>query len=594
MKKELNRREVLAGTTALIGSASAGATHAQTNAADLVLLNGRITTMDPAHPETTALAARDGVFVAVGSDDEMRDLIGPFTQVIDARGQRVIPGLNDSHTHAIRGAVNYNLEVRWDGVDSLEEALHLLREQAERTPTGQFIRVAGGFSEFQFKEKRLPTVAELDVVSPDHPVLIHHLYKLTLLNTKAVEWYGYDKPGHPEYPGGIIEKDAGGNATGRLLAAPSGLLMYKTLAAAPKLAIRDQINSSLQYFDVLNELGITSVSDAGGGGMAFPDADPYKVIRWLHEHGLLTTRIGYHSFPQQKGKELSDYQTWTAEIRAGAGDDMLKFVGAGENLSWASYDFEIFGEARPDIDDGAEDYQRQIMTVLGEARWPFRQHITYDETGDRLLPVYEDVANGAGLTPGWFVDHIETFSQKNLERIAALGGGIALQNRIQFQAEDFVVNYGTEALKKTPNFRTMLDLGVPVGGGTDATRVTSFNPWYSIQWMTTGLSRGGMRMYDDANLLTREEALRLWTIGSAWFTGDAGKKGAITPGQFADFAVLDRDCFSVTDAEIASLKSELTVVGGQVVYGAGIFARDDLKHIPEVSPDWSPVILQRG
>lgn len=594
MKKELNRREVLAGTTALIGSASAGATHAQTNAADLVLLNGRITTMDPARPETTALAARDGVFVAVGSDDEMRDLIGPFTQVIDARGQRVIPGLNDSHTHAIRGAVNYNLEVRWDGVDSLEEALHLLREQAERTPTGQFIRVAGGFSEFQFKEKRLPTVAELDVVSPDHPVLIHHLYKLTLLNTKAVEWYGYDKPGHPEYPGGIIEKDAGGNATGRLLAAPSGLLMYKTLAAAPKLAIRDQINSSLQYFDVLNELGITSVSDAGGGGMAFPDADPYKVIRWLHEYGLLTTRIGYHSFPQQKGKELSDYQTWTAEIRAGAGDDMLKFVGAGENLSWASYDFEIFGEARPDIDDGAEDYQRQIMTVLGEARWPFRQHITYDETGDRLLPVYEDVANGAGLTPGWFVDHIETFSQKNLERIAALGGGIALQNRIQFQAEDFVVNYGTEALKKTPNFRAMLDLGVPVGGGTDATRVTSFNPWYSIQWMTTGLSRGGMRMYDDANLLTREEALRLWTIGSAWFTGDAGKKGAITPGQFADFAVLDRDCFSVTDAEIASLKSELTVVGGQVVYGAGIFARDDLKHIPEVSPDWSPVILQRG
>jgi hypothetical protein len=273
---------------------------------------------------------------------------------------------------------------------------------------------------------------------------------------------------------------------------------------------------------------------------------------------------------------------------------MLKFVGAGENLSWASYDFEIFGEARPDIDDGAEDYQRQIMTVLGEARWPFRQHITYDETGDRLLPVYEDFANGAGLTPGWFVDHIETFSQKNLERIAALGGGIALQNRIQFQAEDFVVNYGTEALKKTPNFRTMLDLGVPVGGGTDATRVTSFNPWYSIQWMTTGLSRGGMRMYDDANLLTREEALRLWTIGSAWFTGDAGKKGAITPGEFADFAVLDRDYFSVTDAEIASLKSELTVVGDQVVYGAGIFARDDLKHIPEVSPDWSPMILQRG
>ncbi|MEM8622500.1 MAG: amidohydrolase [Pseudomonadota bacterium] len=586
----LDRRQVLAGTGLILAAPSA---YAQAGTADLVLLNGRITTMDPARPEATALAVRDGVFTAVGSDDEIRPLIGAFTQVIDARGQRVVPGLSDSHTHAIRGAVNYNLEVRWDGVDSLEEALHLLREQAERTPEGQFIRVAGGFSEFQFKEKRLPTVAELDAVAPNHPVLIHHLYKLTLLNTKAVEWYGYDKADRPTYPGGIVELDAGGNATGRLLAAPSGLIMYKTLAAAPKLSIRDQINSSLQYFDELNGLGITSVSDAGGGGMEFPDADPYKVIRWLHGERLLTTRIGYHSFPQHKGRELDDYIRWTAETRAGEGDDMLKFVGAGENLAWASYDFEIFADARPDIDDGAEDYQRQVMTVLGEGGWPFRQHVTYDETGDRLLPVYEDVAKGAGLTPGWFIDHVETFSQRNLERIAALGGGIALQNRIQFQAEDFVANYGAEALKKTPNFRAILDLGVPVGGGTDATRVTSFNPWYSIQWMTTGLSRGGLAMYDDANLLSREEALRVWTTGSAWFTGDAGRKGAITPGQLGDFAVLDRDYFAVTDAEIAKLRAELTVVGGEVVHGSGTFATQDLKHLPPVSPDWSPVILQR-
>ncbi|MEM6441932.1 MAG: amidohydrolase family protein, partial [Pseudomonadota bacterium] len=433
---------------------------------------------------------------------------------------------------------------------------------------------------------------ELDAVAPNHPVLIHHLYKLTLLNTKAVEYFGYDQPGHPTYPGGIIEKDAGGNATGRVLAAPSGLVMYKTLSAAPKLSIRDQINSSLQYFDALNGLGITSVSDAGGGGMDFPDADPYRVIRYMHGEGLLTTRIGYHSFPQNKGEELADYQRWTADIRAGTGDDMLKFVGAGENLGWASYDYEIFADARPDIDADAEDYQTQVMTVLGEGEWPFRQHITYEETGDRLLPVYEAVAKGAGLTPGWFVDHVETFSQKNLERIAALGGGIALQNRIQFQAEDFIANYGAEALKMTPNFRAILDLGVPVGGGTDATRVTSFNPWFSIQWMTAGLSRGGLRMYDDANLISREEALRLWTVGSAWFTGDAGRKGAIAPGQMGDFVVLDRDYFTVTDSEIAKLRADLTVLAGEVVYGAGALAHEDLRHIPPISPDWSPVILQ--
>ncbi|MEM6901574.1 MAG: amidohydrolase [Pseudomonadota bacterium] len=589
----ISRRSVLttsASAAAMSLVSGTGAAFAQADPADLVLLNGRITTMDPDRPDATALATKDGVFIAVGSEADIRPLIGPFTQVIDAGGKRVIPGLIDSHTHSIRGGVNYNLEVRWDSVDSLEEALHKLRVQADRTPDGEFIRVAGGFSEFQFKEKRLPTVAELDSVAPNHPVLIHYLYRETLLNTKAISYFGYDKEGHPTYPGGTIEKDANGDPTGRLLATPSGLLMYRTLSAAPKLSITDQINSSIKYMDELNGLGITSVSDAGGGGMEFPDSDPYQVVDWMHQRDLLTTRIGYHSFPQVKGQELDNYKEWTESISAGAGDDMLKFVGAGENLAWATYDYEIFKEARPDIDPDAEEILEKVMTVLGEAEWPFRQHVTYEETGDRLLPVYEKIAQGPGLTQGWFIDHVETFSERNLERIAELGGGIALQNRLQFQAEDFANLYGMEALGKTPNFRAILDLGVPVGGGTDATRVTSYNPWFSIQWMSTGLSRGGMRMYGDDNLLTREEALRVWTTGSAWFTGDAGRKGAISNGQLADFAVLDRDYFAVTDAEIARLQSVLTVLGGEVVHGKGEYAVQDLRHIPPISPDWSPVI----
>jgi len=587
----IGRRGFLTGAAAVGALASTPMAMAAQGSADLVLVRGRVTTMDPARPEATALAIKDGRFLAVGDEADVQQHIGPFTQVIDAGGKRVIPGLIDSHTHSIRGGVNYNLEVRWDTVDSLEEALHLLRVQAERTPEGQFIRVAGGFSEFQFKEKRLPTVAELDAVAPNHPVLIHHLYKLTLLNSRAISYFDYDKEGHPTYPGGIIEKDADGNPTGRLLSAPSGLLMYKTLSQAPKLSIADQINSSLHYMDELNSLGITSVSDAGGGGMEFPDSDPYQVIRWMHERDMLTTRIGYHSFPQVKGRELADYREWTQSIRAGEGDDVLRFVGAGENLCWASYDYEIFADARPEIDRDAEEIQTEIMTVLGENQWPFRQHITYDETGDRLLEVYENVARGAGLTPGWFIDHVETFSERNLERVAALGGGIALQNRLQFQAEDFVANYGPEKLKKTPNFRFLMDLGIPLGAGTDATRVTSYNPWFSIQWLATGLSRGGMRMYDDDNLLTREEALRLWTVGSSWFTGDAGRKGAITPGQLGDFVILDRDYFQVTDAEIAKLKSDLTVMDGRVVYARGDLAHHDLRHVPPISPDWSPVIF---
>ena len=206
-----------------------------------------------------------------------------------------------------------------------------------------------------------------------------------------------------------------------------------------------------------------------------------------------------------------------------------------------------------------------------------------------MLNVYEDVARGAGLTPGWFIDHVETFTAAHLERIARLGGGINLQNRLQFQAEDFVAQHGEDALRQTPNFRAILDLGVPVGLGTDATRVASYNPWFALQWLSTGLSRGGMRMYGDDNLLDREEALRLMTVGSAWFTGDAGRKGAITTGQMADFAILDRDYFAVTDAEIAKITSVLTSVGGTVVHAKDPFAVHDLRHVPPISPDWSPL-----
>lgn len=584
----LDRRRLLGASAALGAAAAAGPGRAQDEPpAELVVVNARITTMNPNRPEASALAARDGLFVAVGSETDVAPLRGPFTAVVDAGGRRLIPGLNDSHTHGIRGGVNYNFELRWDDVDSLEEGLHRLREQAERTPYGQFVRVVGGFSEHQFKEKRLPTVAELDAVAPDTPVLIHHLYKETRLNSEAIRFFGYDQPDHPTYPAGVVEKESG-EPTGRLLAAPSGLLMYQTLTRAPKLTIADQINSTIQYMDELNALGLTSMSDAGGGGMSFPDADAYEVARWLHERGLLTTRIGYHTFPQVKGEELADYRRWTARFEPGAGDAMFRLIGGGENLCWASYDYEIFGEPIPEIDADAEEVQHAIMTLLGERGWPFRQHITYGQTAERLLAVYEDVARGAGLTPGWFLDHVETFTPEQLERVAALGGGVSVQNRLQFQAEDFVEQHGAERLATTPDFRALMELGVPLGGGTDATRVTSYNPWFSIQWMTTGLSRGGMRMYPDANLLDREEALRLWTVGSAWFTGEAGRKGAVAPGQMADFAVLDRDYFAVTDAEIAKLRSVLTAVGGTIVHAAEPFAARDLREVPPISPDWSP------
>ncbi|MEM8885675.1 MAG: amidohydrolase family protein, partial [Planctomycetota bacterium] len=289
---------------------------------------------------------------------------------------------------------------------------------------------------------------------------------------------------------------------------------------------------------------------------------------------------------------------WTRNHKPNEGSDFLYLTGAGENICWAAYDYEIFHDARPDIDRNAEEVQQPIVDVLAEAGWATRQHMTYDETITRLLGTYENarrkVSGRIDQGPRMLVDHAETIGERNLERIARMNAGIAVQNRIIYQAEDFVRRYGPDALSKAPPLRRMLDMGIPVAGGTDATRVSSHNPWLSLAWMTTGKSLGGLQMYGDNNLLTREESLRTWTRGSAWSTGHDKVKGAIQKGQFADFIVLDRDFFSVPDREIGALRSVLTAVGGEIVYADAAFKSHDPKPLPPVSPDWSPVQVYGG
>lgn len=565
-------------------------------AADLVLINGRITTMDPSKPEATALAAKSGRFIGVGENAEIRRFIGDTTRVVNARGQRVVPGLNDSHIHFVRQGMNYHMEVRWDGVRSLENALEMLREQAQRTPKGQWIRVIGGYSMYQFEERRMPTLEEINAVAPDHPVFVMYLYAYALLNTRALDTLGYSGPNPPGYPGGRLARDRHGRPTGAVFAAPSGLILYKSISNGPQLSRSDQINSSRHFQQEMHSLGITSVSDCGGGGMVYPDA--YSVAHELNSKGLLKIRTGLNTFPQIKGNEEADYRRWTREHTPGHGDDMLYLTGAGENICWAAYDYEIFNDAYPGIDDDAEAVQQPIVDLLAANGWPTRQHMTYAQTIERLLGTYERAhsahAGGIGRGPRMLVDHAETISQKSMERIARLGGGVAIQNRLIYQAEDFARRYGPAALRQAPPVRKMLQMGLPVAAGTDATRVSSHNPWLSLAWLCTGRSLGGMQMYGDDNLLNREEALRLWTVGSAWSTGHEGIKGAITPGQLADFTALERDYFTVPDDDLQSLRANLTAVGGEVVFADGALAEYGTPPLPPAVPAWSPVRAYGG
>lgn len=552
--------------------------------ADLIVHNGRITTLNSQQPTATAAAMTDGRFTMVGSDADVLATATDTTQVIDLNGRRVIPGLNDSHTHLIRGGLNYNMELRWEGVPSVADALRMLREQAQRTPAPQWVRVVGGWSEFQFAERRMPTLDEINSAAPDTPVFILHLYGRALLNRAALNVLGFDND-TPNPPGGVIERDDNGQATGLLIARPSALILYSTLARGPRLPLEDQINSTRHYMREMNRLGITSVIDAGGGGQNYPE--DYDVIQRLNDDDLLTVRVAYNLFAQNAGNELSDYENWVNMTSPGAGNDMLRMNGAGENLVWSAADFENFLEPRPDLAPVMEAELEPIVELLATNRWPFRIHATYDETIDRFLSVFERVNGRAPFETRFIIDHAETISDRNIERIGALGGGIAIQHRMAFQGEYFIDRYGAAAAEQTPPIRRMLDLGVPVGAGTDATRVASYNPWVALYWLVTGRTLGGTRLYPEANTLDRETALRLWTQGSAWFSGEAGLKGSIHQGEYADLAVLSSDLMSVPEDEIQFIESVLTVTNGQVVYGASEFS-DDSPEIPPASPDWSP------
>jgi predicted amidohydrolase YtcJ len=453
------------------------------------------------------------------------------------------------------------------------------------------VRVVGGFTEHQFAEKRLPTIDELNAIAPDTPVFVLHLYDRALLNGAALRAVGYNKA-TPNPPGGEIVHDRNGNPTGLLLAQPNAAILYSTLAKGPKLPEEYQRNSSRHFMREVNRLGVTGVIDAGGGFQNYPE--DYRIIEELHAAGELTVRIAYNLFTQKPKEELADFRHWTSMVRPGQGDDFYRHNGAGEMLVYSAADFEDFRVARPDMPASMETDLEPVVRLLAERRWPWRLHATYDETISRALDVYERVNRDTPLDGlHWFFDHCETISDRNIDRVAELGGGIAIQHRMAFQGEYFVERYGRAAAERTPPIQRMLKSGLPVGAGTDAPRVASYNPWVSLSWLVTGKTVGGLKLYRASDTLDREQALRLWTEANSWFSGESGKKGQIKIGQLADLAVLSDDYFTVADDRIADITSVLTLLGGKPVHASGDFS-NLAPPLPPAMPDWSPVNYYGG
>jgi predicted amidohydrolase YtcJ len=581
-----DRRTVLAGLGAFATGLRGAVAQAQEGTADLILFNGKITTLDRQNPQAQAIAIRGDRFVAAGTEQDVVRLAAANTARIDLKGRRVIPGLIDSHMHIIRGGLNYNMELRWDGVRSLSDAMRMLKEQVARTPAPQWVRVVGGFTAHQFAEKRLPTLDEINAVAPDTPVFLLHLYDRALLNRAAVRAVGYTKD-TPAFPGGEIVRGTSGEPTGLLIAKPNATILYATLAKGPKLPPEYQKNSTRHFMREMNRLGVTGVIDAGGGFQNYPE--DYQIIEELHRDGQLTVRIAYNLFTQKPKQELQDFESWAKQVRPGQGDDTYRNNGAGEMLVYSAADYEDFQVERPDMPPPMEADLEPVIRLLATNRWPWRLHATYNETITRALDVFEKVNRDipfGGLH--WLFDHCETIDDRNIERIAKLGGGIAIQHRMAYQGEYFVERYGVQKAERTPPIRRMLEMGVPVGAGTDATRVASYNPWVALAWLVTGRTLGGLQLYPAANQLDRETALRLWTESNTWFSTEVGKKGQIKSGQLADLAVLSDDYFSVPGEAIQDITSVLTLVGGKTVYGDAEF-KDLGPPLPPAMPDWSPV-----
>ncbi len=546
--------------------------------------NGKIATN--AHPAfCSTMVVCDGRVASIGRAADLMSEGGHECEMVDLGGRTVIPGLNDSHLHVIRGGLHYNLELRWDGVPSLSDAMRMLKEQAVRTPAPQWVRVVGGWTEFQFAERRMPTLEEINEAAPDTPVFVLHLYDRAMLNAAALRAVGYTKD-TPDPLGGEIQRNRQGIPTGMLIARPNAGILYSTLAKGPVLAHEDQLISTRHFMRELNRLGVTSVIDAGGGFQNYPD--DYKVIEELHQRGLMTLRVAYNLFTQNPKHELEDFAKWTASTSLYQGDHNLRLNGAGEMLVFSAADFEDMLEPRPDLSQNLETELEAVVQLLAEKRWPFRLHATYNESIERFLNVFEKVNRDVPLKDlHWFFDHAETISDRNIDRTVALGGGIAVQHRMAFQGEYFVDRYGAAAAQRTPPIRRMLQMGATVGAGTDATRVASYNPFLSLYWLTSGRTVGGLQLYGDENRLSREEALKLYTQGSSWFSAEEHVKGSLSPGQFADFAVLSADYFSIPEEQIKSLESVLTVVDGEVVYATEEFQSLSPAPLP-VALDWAP------
>jgi predicted amidohydrolase YtcJ len=518
-----------------------------------IIANARVAGA-PRGPAAEAIAIRDGRIAAVGPLEHAR-AAAPGATELDAGGRRVVPGLIDSHAHVLRAGLSWEREVHWSAVESLAEGLELIRLRAAALPRGEWIPVIGGWHPAQLRERRGPSRAELDAAAPEHPVYVQLLYDEAVLNGPGIAAAGLDA----DPAGGSVDRERG---------IVRGLGAFRhCLAAIGRPGVAAQAESIAAMGRDLAALGLTGALDPGGIGVV---PETYAPLYDAWRQGRLSLRLRLFLGAGERGSERLQLEHWMREIEPGSGDAMLRHTGIGEIIVFRCWDGE--GLAPIEIDAAALREFTELSAMAAAGGWPMHVHAILDGTASAILDAWEEVDRTHPIGRLRFsLAHAEGIGERTMARARALGLGLALQDRMLMRAAGSVAGWGEAAVERAPPLARMLELGFPLGAGTDATVVSSINPWLSLWWLVSGRTLGGPRRAAE-HRLSRAQALALYTRGSAWFSSEEHERGMLAPGALADLAVLDADYFAVAEDEIPSLRSELTLVGGVPTHVGAAFA----------------------
>jgi hypothetical protein len=526
---------------------------------DTILVNGKIVTVDDRFSIAQAVAVKGQRIVGVGSNDEVHKLAGGNAKVIDIQGRTVIPGLIDNHAHFIRVAEKWHYEMRLDGITSRAQVLKMIAERARVARPGEWIVALGGWSEDQFTDdKRGFPLAELDQLAPNNPVVLQAVYRHSYLNTAAFKAANIDEK-TPDPRNGKIEKDASGKPTGLV----SGAAGVAFVAAKVPLAEKQQwLQNAGSVVAYLNSVGMTAWMDAGGRGMSGAHYGPYRE---LADRGELNIRIYWQTIrqpgtPQDVDKVLAEIPTF----KPFQGTDYFDNVGYGESV-YRPVNTSLLSTR---VNTKPEDIAQwgRIVRALAEQGIYVNAHVEMESAIGAFLTLYEEISKEKPIKGlRWAFSHIDQLNAQHIERMKRLGMSAQIHTRPLIQG---VLMHRVHADKAwdMPPMRLVQDSGIVWGLGSDATAVTTSNPFYNLWFAVTGKMIGGHKV--NRQTITREEALIAHTRNNGYIVFQESNLGSIQKGKYADLLVLDRDYLTVPEDEIKDIKPLMTMVGGKIVFEA--------------------------